>query len=114
VVAYERPLKKATIESFDLWPLDPMDPMNVRLVGEAWRKHVYHTFVENNELFSVVDQRGHTWSITMSTRPGVDFQVTMFDARMRPTGHLDFNDFERAADSLPIPRGFREKLVPKA
>lgn len=114
VVAYDRPLRKAAIEAFELWPLDPMDPLNVRYVIKKWRDHVYSVFVENGELFSLKDPRGATWALTMSTRPGVDFQVTMFDARMRPTGHLDFNDFDRATRAIPIPKQFREDAVPKA
>ena len=91
-----------------------MDPLNVRLVGKKWREHVYRVFNENDELFSIKDARSTTWALTMSARPDVEFQVTMFDERMRPTGHLDFDDFDRAAAAIPIPRKFREDTLPRA
>lgn len=40
VVQYARPLRKEDVEHFDLIPLDPFDPINVRRIIDAWNKEI--------------------------------------------------------------------------
>lgn len=119
VVQYEKPLRKSDIEAFDLMPLDPLDPVNLRRVRDAWREHVMSRFVEGGrEMFNIEDEEIQGFRIlTMSTRPGVEYQMTRFQrmgprgkGRPEPTGHMDFNDFGEAADAM-LTRAARRKLV---
>lgn len=121
VVQYDKPLSKRDVDSFELLPLDRFDPINVRRVIEAWRDHVRERFVEGNrEMMNVDDEEIQGFRVlTYSTRPGVDYQVTTFQrmgprgkGRAEPTGHMDFNDFDKAADAL-FSRAKRAEFVAK-
>lgn len=119
VVQYERPLRRADIDHFDLLPVDPMDPVNVRRILDAWRREAMERFVAGNDALRVEEGDGTTAfrTLTYSTRPGVEFQVTFWKpsgrfgrGRVEPTGHLDVNDFDRAAVEM-LTRGERRRLT---
>lgn len=126
VVQYSKPLSRRDVEAFELMPLDPLDPINVMRVRDRWRDMVRERFIDGGrEMFNVDDsQTGGFRVLTYSTRPGVEFQVTHFvrlgpkgRGRPEPTGHFDFNEFERAADAMLTRdkrRELTEALVPRA
>lgn len=93
VVQYARHLTKGEVESYELVPLDPQWPANHKAGFNAFVQSVVNEFSDTG-LYSYENVRRHTTlSLTESTRPGVDFQVTSFDEEMRPVGHRDYNDF---------------------
>jgi hypothetical protein len=98
VVRYNKPLSRADIEHFDLAPLDPLDPINLLRNKELFIADVYAEFSEKDVVVFRTRYGGRK-SLTWSTRPGVDYQVTFWDGDT-PTGHIDFNDFEKAAWEL--------------
>lgn len=95
VVQYSRHLTKGEVESYELVPLDPNWPPHLKAGFNAFVQSVVNAFSETG-LYSYENKRGYTLSLTESTRPGVDFQVTSFDEKMSPVGHRDYNDFDRA------------------
>lgn len=98
VVRYGKPLSRDDIEHFDLEPLDPLDPINVMRRLQAFRDRVYLEFAEK-QIVVLPTSTGKV-SLTYSTRPGVDFQMTYWTPDEVPTGHLDLNDFDEAARAL--------------
>ena len=97
-VSYERPLRSGDIEHFDLEPLDPDDPMIWKRAFQAYRDEVYRTFSETKGFEQPA--AGGRYTLSYSTRPGVTFQVTMWQEDWTPTGHLDINDFGEAVRLL--------------
>lgn len=96
VVQYSRHLTKGEVESYELIPLDPQWPANQKAGFNAFVQRVVNEFSDTG-LYSYENERRHTTlSLTESTRPGVEFQVTSFDEEMRPVGHRDYNDFDEA------------------
>lgn len=124
VVQYSKPLSRRDVEAFELMPLDPLDPINVMRVRDAWRERMKERF-STREMLNVEDEQILGFRLlTYSTRPGVEYQVTTFQrmgprgkGRAEPTGHIDFNELDRAIDSM-LTRKLRkelvEELVPRA
>lgn len=99
VVSYAKPLSKDAIESFELEPLDPDDPRVLKRARQVYREQVYKRFSDTNGFDQVDDRGGHT-TLSYSTRPGVEYQVTFWTPEWEPTGHLDLQDFDEAVSAL--------------
>lgn len=106
VVQYDRPLSRRDIEHFDLEPLDPLDPINLKRSMDRFKEVLYEEFAEKDIV--VLPTRSGKASLTWSTRPDVEFQVTYWDKEGTPTGHIDFNDFDRAAYEMYPGRDWEE------
>lgn len=106
VVQYARPLPRADIEHFDLEPLDPLDPINLRRSMDQFVDTVYQEFSEKDIVVLPTDYGKK--SLTWSTYPDVEFQVTQWSREGVPTGHIDFNDFEEAVKEMYPGRGWKE------
>ena len=98
-VTFKRPLPRAQIESFELEPLDPEDPIVLRRARQAYRDEVYDIFTRTHGFDQPDAEGGHT-TLSNSTRQGVRFQVTFWLPDWTPTGHLDVNDFDEAVGTL--------------
>lgn len=98
-VIFERPLKRDIIESFELEPLDPDDPIVLRRARQIYRDEVYEIFTRTNG-FSEPDAEGGHTTLSYSTRKGITYQVTFWLADWTPTGHLDIEDFDEAVAAL--------------
>jgi len=98
-VSYARPLRSEDVEHFDLEPLDPDDPMIWKRAFQTYRDEVYRTFSKTKG-FEQPRFNGGRSTLTYSTRPNVKFQLTYWEADWTPTGHLDLQSFDEAADEL--------------
>ena len=98
VVQYTKPLSRADVEHYNLVPIDPGDPANLRAARDAFHARVLDTFSDQDIFVVENDQRRGV--LTWSTRPDVEWQLTYFDAKGVPTGHDDFNDFDKAVGAL--------------
>lgn len=87
-VAYGRPLTSQELDSFELLPLDPKHPRNVKKSYEGFKERFMNDFSESG----VFDVKGRA-VVTNSARPEGGFQVTYMDGA-KPTGHEFFNDFD--------------------
>lgn len=112
VVIYDKPLSRADIESFELAPLDPHDPINLRKISNLIVHEVMMKFSEKE--YYVMPTNFGTMGLTISSRPGVEYQVTYFDKKMQPTGHEEFNDFGEAALFMGVPNEVYEDIVKRA
>lgn len=115
VVQYSRHLTKSEVENYELVPLDPNWPGHLKAGFQAFLQDVINEFSDAG-LYSYQHRRGYTLSLTESTRPGVDFQVTSFDENMTPVGHRDYNDFERAVAEFwgALPAAERTQYIRRA
>lgn len=73
----------------------PIDPAFYRRRWEAYGRHVREAFAAER----IYVAGAHRASLTKSTRPGVEYQVTFWDGG-EPTGHLDLMDLESAVREL--------------
>jgi hypothetical protein len=97
VVCYRWPLSRELIEEFDLQPLDPADPINVRIRNQARRKMLRAQFGKHKAI------EGHDCAaphirllLTLNMREsGAPFRVTFFEHDL-PTGHCECRDFNEA------------------
>lgn len=112
VVIYDKPLSRADVESFELAPLDPHDPINLRKISNLIVHEVMMKFSEKE--YYVMPTNFGTMGLTISSRPGVEYQVTYFDKKMQPTGHEEFNDFGEAALFMGVPNEVYEDIVKRA
>lgn len=97
VVQYPKPLPTADVQHYDLVPLDPNDPVNLRRARDVFQALVLDEF-SDQDIFVVENSRRRA-VLTWSTRPDVEWQVTHFDGDT-PTGHDDFTDFDRVVQFL--------------
>lgn len=113
VVQYEKPLRRVDVEHFDLEPLDPLDPINVKKRYSVFKEKVLDEF-SRKDIYIVEQPDGSKSSLTYSTRRGVDYQLTHWDANEQPLGHIDLNDFDEAVrllwgDHLRARKSIKEK-----
>jgi hypothetical protein len=109
-VAYAKPLSRDALESFELEPLDPEDPMVMKRALSAYRDEVYERFSDTGG-FEQLDAEGRHTTLSRSTRAGVEYQVTYWLADWTPTGHLDIDDFDEAVSKLwgSVPKAERRQ-----
>lgn len=98
VVQYAKPLSRADVEHFSLVPLDPADPINVKKRYAAFKERVYLEFAEHDIV--VMPTRYGKMSLTYSTRPGVEFQLTRWSHDETPVGHMDLGGFDEAVRAM--------------
>jgi hypothetical protein len=87
-VRYDRILTSDEIETYELWPVNPNHPLNLRKEFEAFHQDFQTRFIDAGETWRI----GGEVLVTPSTVPGMSWQMTFFD-KGTPTAHLDFDDF---------------------
>lgn len=99
-VVYDKPLLRSAIEHFDLAPLDPRDPVNVRRRCEARMQYVYDRFVQD-DVVRATYPNGTVLLLTRSTNGENPFRVTTICANGVPSGHREYGDIisDRQIDS---------------
>ena len=90
---YDKPLSTDDLRSFEMEPLDPAHPWNVRKAFDGWKDQFTQKFLDQGEVYRV----GKKIAVTPSTVPGQTWQLTMFGADGQPRGHIDLNDFDELA-----------------
>jgi hypothetical protein len=90
---YDKPLSPNDLRSFEMEPLDPAHPWNVRKAFDGWKDQFTQKFLDQGETYRV----GKDIAVTPSTVPGQTWQLTMFGADGQPRGHVDLNDFDELA-----------------
>lgn len=98
VAIFAKPLSRADIEHFSLVPLSPADPINIRRARDLFKEDVIETFSRLGGFGA--ESRSGKVLLAYSTRPGVEYQLTYFDADETPTSHLNLNDFDEAIGEL--------------
>jgi hypothetical protein len=88
-VVYDRSLNRADIENYELHPVDPRHPINLKASFERFRDVFINKMSDQNETYRI----NSDYLVTPSTIPDIEWQLTMFDKGM-PTGHEDYDDFD--------------------
>lgn len=92
-VTYERPLSSREIESFELSPLDPKHPINIKADFGKWKDSFMNNFSESGA-YEIKNKSGKRIGlVSEDARGDAPFRVTMLDGD-KPTGHLTFSDFD--------------------
>jgi hypothetical protein len=92
-VTYDRHLTPDELRQFELRPLDPSHPQNLKRDFENFHERFMNDFSGNG---SYAVNKGNThYAVTESARPEGQWQVTAIDAKTgAPTGHESFDDFD--------------------
>ncbi len=100
VVIYDKPLLRKDINSFELEPLDPADPINIKKRNDKRREQLMNKFLDDGVIEGhYKGQPSNKLLLTQSARGDSPFQVTNFDGDI-PTGHREYSDFEGAANEF--------------
>jgi hypothetical protein len=92
VAQYDKPLSFKDIERFELVPLDPKHPFNLKKSFEGFRDKFMNEFASANETY-----RGKNGDFMVSPNlSGDGWQVTYFSGKT-PTGHHVVDDFDELA-----------------
>ena len=90
-VVYDKPIPFKAEEAFEMWPLDPLHPKNIKQDFEAFQSRFMDQFSSSGERY-----RGADFSVTPSTSKPDTWQLTTFsrgdNGEMVPFGHLDISD----------------------
>jgi len=113
VLVYDRPLTSAEVRRYDLVPLDPRDPMNMKKARDLFDAHLMDVY-SDKDIYVVELGGGRQYVLHPSTRPGVEWQVTHFFGG-KPTGHIDHTDWDKLSAETwnVLPRSERERWMEK-
>lgn len=98
-VSYEKPLTTQELTDFELIPLDPKHPMNLKADFDKWRDGFLNDFSGNGN-YEIKNKSGKVSGlVTEDARGDSPFRVTFLDGET-PTGHISFSDFDELAKSV--------------
>lgn len=102
VIEFDKPLSRKDIQDFQLEPLDPADPINVKKRFEMNRSKVMDAVVENgNDTLSYKSRStGRTKILTPDTRNPGKFRITYFTEDGMPSGHEVYKDISDGIDAV--------------
>lgn len=96
-VVYDKPLSIKDEDAFELVPLDPNHPKNLKKEYDQFHADFQDKFSAQNETFEAVNGKDRV-IVTPSVRQD-GWQVTKFDGDI-PTGHSEHSDFDELAREM--------------
>ena len=98
VVQYDRPLTQEEQQRFELKPLDPQDPANIKAAHQAESAKIDFESEYGDKPFSITTPTGTMFYSPDIRRGGDAWRVTFLDKDGKPTGHIEFNEYREARD----------------
>jgi hypothetical protein len=94
-VRYDRPLSRDDIARYELLPLDPDDPANLKREFESFRERFLDRMSDGDETYRIGDEA----IVTRCLDGSAEWRVTSF-ADGEPRGHDEFDDFDALARAV--------------
>lgn len=96
VAVYDKPLPFKDEEAYQLEPLDPNHPKNIRKTVEARRGRIYEALSESDTVEGQMN--GRVYVLGPDTRRPDKMRLTSFDPDGTPTGHMELGEISDAMD----------------
>lgn len=96
VAVYDKPLPFKDEEAYQLEPLDPNHPKNIRKTVEARRGRIYEALSERDTVEGQMN--GRVYVLGPDTRRPDKMRLTSFDPDGTPTGHMELGEISDAMD----------------
>ena len=96
VIEFDKPLSRSDIESFQLEPLDPADPINVKKRNDALRQEVINNLSDRDTLAYIDRHTGRISMLSPDPRKPGKFRITRFENDGTPSGHDEYSDLQEA------------------